>query len=124
MEFETYIAGYKKRLAEMHGERERHRQRVLERVRGLSPLFDRLPGVRRVYAFGSSVRQGGFTPESDVDLAFEGLPPERLCETLSALVECLETSVDAVRLEDAKEPLREEILKGVVVYERRPSTDP
>jgi predicted nucleotidyltransferase len=124
VEYETYIAGYKKRLAEIHGERERHRQVVLERVRGLSALFERLPGLERVYAFGSAARPGSFTPESDVDLAFEGLPPELLCETLSTLVERLDASVDALRIEDARGPLREQILKGVVVYERRPGTDP
>lgn len=124
MEYGTYIAGYKKRLEEIRAENERLRERVLERLRGLSGVFDGLPGLERVYAFGSAARPGGFTPESDVDLAFEGLPAERFCETLSALVERLERSVDAVRLEDAEGPLREQILKGVVVYERRASPDP
>ncbi len=124
MAYESYIEGYKKRLAEMRRANEELREQLIGKLRGLESYFEDLPGLRRVYLFGSAANRGAFNPGSDADLAFEGLPPERFCSALSELVDLLDRNVDAVRIEDASELLKEQILKGLVVYERRPGKDP
>ena len=96
MSFEGYVRGYRQLQVERRLKREEERQRLIERVRALSGYFDSLSGLERVYVFGSVAVPGRFTSMSDVDLAFEGLPPERFCSVLSELVERLERSVDGV----------------------------
>jgi predicted nucleotidyltransferase len=121
--YDSYIAGYRRRLDDRREARERDRQHIIGRLRGLSDYFDGLPGLRRVYLFGSATQADRFSPASDIDLAFEGLAPEAFCSALSELVDRLERSVDAVRLEDARPLLRDRILRGEVVYERGSRTD-
>jgi predicted nucleotidyltransferase len=124
MAFESYVAGYRRRLEAERETREADRRRLLERIQGLEEYFHGLPGLMRVYVFGSTTDPDRYEQDSDVDLAFEGLPPERFTSVLSALVERIERSVDAVRIEDVGGVLRERILRGVVVYERRTGQDP
>jgi predicted nucleotidyltransferase len=124
MALEGYIAGYRRHRLELIEAWEKDRLDLLQKVRGLAPYFDGLPGLRRVLVFGSAARPGGFGPDSDVDFAFEGLSPGLFCEILSRLVERLERDVDGVRLEDAEGLLRERVMKGTVVYERGPSQAP
>ncbi len=49
-------------------------------------------GVTRVVGFGSMVRESGFTPWSDVDLAVWGLAPE---DFLDAAGEAMDTGLDS-----------------------------
>ncbi|MGY4706933.1 nucleotidyltransferase family protein [Candidatus Bipolaricaulota sp. J31] len=74
-------------------------------------------GARRVFLFGS-VARGEERPGSDVDLACEGLHPERFFEALGKLLLCTGRDIDLVDLDEAKGPLRERIEKeGVLLYE-------
>ncbi|MBI4586534.1 MAG: nucleotidyltransferase domain-containing protein [Planctomycetes bacterium] len=120
MAYESYIAGYWRRQEELERHREEERQRILEQIRDLTGYFDGLPRLQRVYLFGSIAAADSFRLDSDVDLAFEGLPAELFCSVLSEIVERLQRDVDALRLEDAPEALKERILKGEILYERRP----
>lgn len=66
-------------------------------------------GVGRVWLFGSLV-WGRPDERSDIDLAVEGLPPERFIEALAALMQAAPTSIDLLRLEEAPAALRARIL--------------
>jgi uncharacterized protein len=66
-------------------------------------------GARRVWLFGSLV-VGQPTPESDVDLAVEGLPTSDYFKALADLMGLFHAPVDLVRLEEAAESLRERVL--------------
>ena len=124
MAHESYVEGYLRWRSQQREAAETQRRELLERVRALEEYFDGKPGLRRVYVFGSAATSGCFRPESDLDLATEGLPAEHFCQTLSEIVEQLQRSVDAVRLEDVSSDLRTRIVKGTIVYERRASPDP
>jgi uncharacterized protein len=90
------------------------RQRGAERaVRLCSHLGEaqvllRRYGALRVWLFGS-LAAGQPTPDSDVDLAVEGLPREAYFPALAELMPLFGGPVDLVRVEDAAESLRERI---------------
>ena len=65
-------------------------------------------GVTRVLLFGSLVT-GDVHAESDIDLAVEGLAPERYFEALGELFRTLPANVDLVRLEEASSSLGDRI---------------
>lgn len=69
----------------------------------------RAAGAGRVWLFGS-LAEGRPRPESDVDLAVEGLPGAAFFEALAALMTLFGTRVDLVRLEEAPDSLRERVL--------------
>lgn len=69
-------------------------------------LFD--AGASQVWVFGSVV-EGGFHLRSDIDLAVEGLPPERYFHVLSSLHQRAPVPVDLVELEQASSSLRDHI---------------
>ncbi len=57
-------------------------------------------GAREVYLFGSSVR-GIDSPESDVDLAVAGLPPESFFKAVGLARRVLKRPVDLVDLDES-----------------------
>ena len=65
-------------------------------------------GARKILLFGS-VARGDTQKTSDVDLAVEGLPPERYFEATAGLMRVFSGPVDLVRLEEASESLRSTI---------------
>lgn len=71
-----YVAGWKRRLAVEREADERHRDEAWEVARRAARLLAEEFGVRRVMVFGS-LAWGRFRRSSDIDLAVEGLPPER-----------------------------------------------
>ncbi len=67
---ESFAAREERKLAE----REKRRQAALEAaVSALNAVLPRSGKVRRAYLFGSVVRPGAFRPDSDVDIAVEGI---------------------------------------------------
>jgi predicted nucleotidyltransferase len=58
-------------------------------------------GVSRVVLFGSLTR-GDARPDSDIDLAVEGLPPERTFRALARAAEVAGRQVDLVPIESAR----------------------
>ncbi|SFM80771.1 Predicted nucleotidyltransferase [Thermodesulforhabdus norvegica] len=76
-------------------------------------------GAKKVLLFGS-VARGEERPGSDVDLACEGLPPERFFEALGKLLLSTGKDVDLIDLDKAKGPLCKRIEKeGVSLYEAK-----
>jgi predicted nucleotidyltransferase len=65
--------------------------------------------VERVWLFGS-LAMGGPTPESDIDLAVEGLAPDAYFNALAELMTLFRGAVDLVRLEEAPDSLRERVM--------------
>lgn len=63
----------------------------------------------RIWVFGSVVRPW-FHEESDLDLAAEGISPERRAEAWERALFVANTSVDLVFLEEAAPLLRERVL--------------
>ncbi len=74
-------------------------------------------GARRVWVFGS-LSDGTFDEQSDLDLAVEGLPPERFLDARVALTELAPVAVDLIELERARAELR-----AIVQAEGRELTD-
>jgi uncharacterized protein len=74
--------------------------------------------ARRVWVFGSVVRPW-FHEQSDLDLAAEGIPPERRADAWDRAIALAHTSVDLVFVEEAPASLLERILAdGELLAER------
>ena len=59
-------------------------------------------GAKEIFLFGSAAR-GNDRPESDLDLAVRGLPPERFFAAMSAITFAISRPFDLVDL-DEKDP--------------------
>ena len=74
-----------------------------------SLLLDRC--ATRVVLFGSLAREKDFTPDSDIDLATEGISWPAYWRILSTLQHMTSFKVDLVVLEDAGPDLRQRVLR-------------
>ncbi len=75
-------------------------------------------GVERVYLFGSFAWGKVVRPDSDIDLAVEGLPPRQFFKACGRLEGATYYAFDLVPLENASPRLRELILRsGILVYD-------
>ena len=87
--------------------RERRRQEVGQRLREV--LSRTIPG-QPVFVFGSLVRPGKFTDESDIDLALESEMPEMsIYQLISLLSEQMGRRVDVILLDECR--FKDRILK-------------
>lgn len=86
------------------------RERVLGLVRKAVDVLKTRFGVRRVILFGSLARSAWFHPQSDVDLAVEGLTGDDYWEAWRIVEEIItDRAVDLVDLETATQPVLEAI---------------
>ena len=96
-------------LRRQHAERTPERERWVREIRAVVPrvancLVDEF-GATRVVLFGSLVH--GFAHEgSDIDLAVEGIPPNRYFRALARVAEVACRPVDIVPIEDARAEVR------------------
>jgi predicted nucleotidyltransferase len=98
-------------LQQMEAERLQNRERLrLEMRRELHLALGELVPARKVIVFGSLVKQGRFTENSDIDVAFESEPA---ClsryQLTSLLAERLGRKVDMVLLPECR--FRDKILR-------------
>jgi predicted nucleotidyltransferase len=93
------------------------REEVAALIEACRRLLEEQFGARRVIPFGSVIGTGRWHPGSDLDLAVEGLPPERFFKALATVQELTPRGlrVDLVSLEDARPELRARILKEVAM---------
>lgn len=85
----------------------RERERLLVRVREAAAVLKTRFGARRVVLFGSLAHAAWFTPNSDVDLAVEGLSSKDYWRAWRVVEECLgDRLVDLIDLEIVSESLR------------------
>jgi predicted nucleotidyltransferase len=98
-------------------EEKRARAQLLVRVRAAADLLKSRYAVRRVVLFGSLAHAAWFMPDSDVDLAVEGLAGTDYWQAWKAVEEVLgDRPVDFVEIESAGESLRQAIARyGVEV---------
>lgn len=61
------------------------RRRAIQTARKAANLLRREYGAKTIMVFGSLVRRGDFTLWSDIDLAAQGIPPERFYEAVGAV---------------------------------------
>jgi predicted nucleotidyltransferase len=90
-------------------EREERRRHLRELAARVADVLRSEFGAPRVWVFGSVVRPW-FHEGSDLDLAAEGIAPERRGSAWDRAMELADTAVDLVFLEEATPPLRERIL--------------
>ncbi len=76
-----------------------------------------VPGVTRIWLFGSATGKRPMDGRSDLDFAVEGLAPGREYGLWSELDERLSRPLDLVRCEDASPLLLSEIHKGILLHE-------
>ncbi len=76
--------------------------------------------VTRVILFGSVLEKGGFSSDSDIDLAVEGLPKKSYITALARLISESRYEIDLKPLEEVGELLKQRIMTGKVLYEKRP----
>jgi predicted nucleotidyltransferase len=115
---EEYVAYWKRRRAAQLAANRRLTERAradLSRI--VTTLADRYP-IRRLILFGSLAR-GNFAPESDIDLAVEGLPPGDYFTALAEVNRLTSFWVDLKPLEELSPHFRKRVLAtGECIYER------
>jgi predicted nucleotidyltransferase len=74
-------------------------------------------GAKRIILFGSLCRAERFHRGSDIDLAVEGIPPNKFIRAGADLMMALDWPIDLKPLEEVDEFFREMILKkGEVIH--------
>ena len=120
--FDTYIESWRAKLARERFEHQKRTEQMRElAVKYAKVLADKY-GVKRVYLFGSLIRDGFTHPQSDIDLAVEGLASAAYFSVLNDFYDLAPSGieVDLVPMEDAYDELRERIIKeGELLYERK-----
>lgn len=82
----------------------------------VAALVERYP-VTRVWLFGSILDPERFDERSDIDVACEGLPPERFLEALGVLERTGPFPFDLVRIESCSSELADRIRReGELVH--------
>jgi predicted nucleotidyltransferase len=111
-----YLEGWRRRFAEQEAES----RALAAQARAALPeavAILKKYGVRRVILFGSLCREGRFHRGSDIDLAVEGLPPQKFFRAGADLMMALDWPVDLKPLEEVDDFFRQMILKqGEVIY--------
>jgi predicted nucleotidyltransferase len=93
------------------------REQLLRQIRKVATLLKAEFGAKRVILFGSMAHEAWFTPNSDIDLAVEGLKAEDYWRAWEMLEEAiLDRPVDLIELESASESLRKSIERQGVPF--------
>ncbi len=102
---------------------EARRQQALEAAALCAGVLKEQFGARQVYLFGSLTGQSPWHSRSDIDLAVEGLDPQKYFSALGALLQLLPEGLelDLVSLEEAPPELAARI-KGEVAMPDDPKT--
>ena len=110
-EYRTYVEAWRKRLAREESERRMRARQLRELAQACARRLVQDFSARKVYLFGSLLREDIVHSRSDIDLAVEGLESARYFEALSALWKLLPAGVelDLVPLEEAKSGLAERV---------------
>ena len=110
--WQEYIEGARARERLRRQQLARRRARAWDIARRAAALLKEEFGATRVVVFGSLAHGAWFHPHSDIDLAAEGIPPERFWRAGCRLEEIAEGfEIDLVALETASPSLRETIEK-------------
>jgi len=111
-EWEHYVEAASRRLepVAVRPEVEEARKQLLTRVHKAAAALKSRFAVRRVVVFGSLAHAAWFIPDSDVDLAVEGLAPKDYWQAWKMVEEIIsDRPVDLVEIEAVGESLRQAI---------------
>ena len=120
-EWAPYIIAWRERRRRAAAELQRRTDAGRKAARECARVLVERYGARRVWLFGSLARRCSAHAGSDIDLAVEGLPPEKYFRVLADIWERLPAGfeLDLVPLEDAKPDLVALVLEeGELLYER------
>lgn len=118
-ERERYVVALRKRMAEhakpLSDEQRLARQQLLAQIRVAAQMIKARFGAQRVILFGSLAHEAWFYPQSDVDLAVEGLSSRDYWEAWRLAEQVIpDRRVDMVELETARPALRNAIQRNGV----------
>lgn len=116
---EEYVEAWRERAIANRQSLDILAQQRLEAADRLTRLLAEHFGVRKVFLFGSLAKIEGLHEHSDIDLAVEGLPPDRYFEALAQLWHHLpeEVELDLVPMEFASPEMLGVIrCEGVLLY--------
>jgi len=89
---------------------QQERERILVRVREAALVLKRRFGAQRVVLFGSLAHTAWFMPDSDVDLAVQGVPHKLYWQAWRCVEEIVgDRPVDLIDIESARDSLRQAI---------------
>lgn len=111
-EWQPYIEAARRRLArpKMTSAQQHERERLLALVREVALQLKRQYGAKRVILFGSLADTDWFLPDSDVDLAVEGLAAGDFWQAWGLVEQVIvDRPVDLIEIETASESLRHAI---------------
>ena len=111
-EWKHYVEAASRRLepVAVSPEVEETRKQLLTRVHKAAAALKSRFAVRRVVVFGSLAHAAWFIPDSDVDLAVEGLAPKDYWQAWRMVEEMIsDRPVDLVEIESVRESLRQAI---------------
>ncbi|NOX63199.1 MAG: nucleotidyltransferase domain-containing protein [Chloroflexi bacterium] len=111
-EWQPYLQAARRRQAPqaLTPTERQERERLLDRVRELATVLKKRFHARRVVLFGSLAHTAWFAPDSDVDLAVEGLAPDAFWEAWRLAEEIIgDRPVDLIEIESATSSLRKAI---------------
>jgi uncharacterized protein len=110
-EYSEYVEAWRRRLAQEERERLVRAKQLREVAYTCAQRLVQDFGARKVYLFGSLLREDVVHLRSDIDLAVEGLEGARYFQALSALWRLLPTGVelDLVPLEEARAGLADRV---------------
>ena len=95
---------------------ERERESILARVREVAALFKSRFGAKRVILFGSMAHEAWFLPDSDIDLAVEGLLPANYWKAWEMAEQMIPNmAIDLIDIESATASLKKSIDRHGVV---------
>ena len=103
-------ASHTSKLPETTIEEQRQRERIISRIHEAAELLKTRFGVRRVVLIGSFAHSAWFAPDSDVDLAVEGLTSGDYWDAWRLVEDTIaDRPVDFIEIENAGEPLQRAI---------------
>jgi len=107
---------FEKVLEEELLKRERLRQETLFKTKKVLRKLREKVFFEKAYIFGSLVCPGEYSIQSDIDIAFEKLEPNKLFYTVAFLSSELGREVDVIELEKAPSFFREKVLKEGILW--------
>ena len=118
MDVSAYVDGMRRRMAARAAREEELRGQAREVAERVTAALRRLPGVRRVFLYGSPVYRH-FHEQSDIDIAVEGVKAADYFALWRDLEEAMpEWAVDLRDLVPGSEFGQRVRAKGLLIYER------
>ncbi|HEX9974345.1 MAG TPA: nucleotidyltransferase domain-containing protein [bacterium] len=120
--YDLYIDSWRKKLAQERSALKKRAEEMRKIAAQCADLLAMRYGVKRVYLFGSLLKNRFVHDRSDIDLAVEGLPSLVYFSASADVwdIASPDITIDLVPLEDAYSELRDYILKeGELLYERK-----